>query len=185
MHARTLESALEAVSVNMGITFTPEVPLTQLRNSENIRYLSILTDDTHYEFNLVYRKGAYIDPSLENFSRIFMENYQKVMPAAQNLYINTKWKIVPLQLHTHCREHRELVYMEHTSGPRCLDLYLPEHLNRPAPVILNVSGGRLVFRTQKHGTHRKYCRCRTFARLRIRQHGLRQQPSGEIPLPDP
>lgn len=145
MHARTLESALEAVSVNMGITFTPEVPLTQLRNSENIRYLSVLTDDTHYEFNLVYRKGAYIDPSLEDFSRIFMENYQKVMPAAQNLYINTKWKIVPLQLHTHCREHRELVYMEHASGPRCLDLYLPEHLNRPAPVILNVSGGGWYF----------------------------------------
>lgn len=72
MHARTLESALEAGIRQYGHYIYTGGASDALRNSENIRYLSILTDDTHYEFNLVYRKGAYIDPSLENFSRIFM-----------------------------------------------------------------------------------------------------------------
>ena len=77
MVAKTLESALEAVSVGLGITFTPEVPLSYIRNSRNLRYLSVESPHNQYDFDLVFRRNAYISPGLKDFSNIFIQNYHK------------------------------------------------------------------------------------------------------------
>ena len=79
MVARSLESALEAVSVNLGVTFTPEIPLKYVRNSQNIRYLSLDMTGNNYEFDLVLRKGTYVTPSMQDFIDIFTQNYTKEM----------------------------------------------------------------------------------------------------------
>lgn len=84
MVARSLESALEAVSVNLGITFTPEIPLKYVRNSQNIRYLSLDVPNNHYEFDLVFRKGTYLTPSMQDFIDIFTENYTQEMQGYYN-----------------------------------------------------------------------------------------------------
>lgn len=71
MHSRTLDGALEAVANNLGCTFTPEVLLSYIRGSKNIRYLSLDTSGTGYEFSLIYRKGAYLPPSTQEFMAMF------------------------------------------------------------------------------------------------------------------
>lgn len=71
MHSRTLEGALEAVANGLGCTFTPEVLLSYIRGSKNIRYLSLDAPGTGYEFTLVYRKGAYLPPSTQDFMTMF------------------------------------------------------------------------------------------------------------------
>lgn len=77
MTAKTIDSALEAVSVNLGITFTPEIPLSYIRNYKNIRYLSVISPHTRYEFDILFRKNAYISPALKEFADLFITNYQK------------------------------------------------------------------------------------------------------------
>ena len=71
MHSRTLDGALEAVANGLGCTFTPEVLLSYIRGSKHIRYLSLDTPGTEYEFCLVYRKGAYLPPSTKEFLQMF------------------------------------------------------------------------------------------------------------------
>lgn len=71
MHSRTLDGALEAVANNLGCTFTPEVLLSYTRGSKNIRFLSLDTAGTGYEFCLLYRKGAFLPPSTQDFIQMF------------------------------------------------------------------------------------------------------------------
>lgn len=75
MQTRSLESALKAVSIGLGITFTPEVKLKYITNNEKIKYLSLDVANNKYEFNLVYRKGFYITNSMNDFINIFKDNY--------------------------------------------------------------------------------------------------------------
>lgn len=77
MHSRTLDGALEAVANNLGCTFTPEVILSYIRGSKNIRYLSLDTPGTNYEFCLLYRKGAYLPPSTLDFIQMFKTAFHK------------------------------------------------------------------------------------------------------------
>lgn len=76
MQPRTLDGALEAVANNLGCTFTPEVMLSYIRGSKNIRYLSLDTPGTGYEFSLLYRKGAYLPPSTEDFLTMFRDAFR-------------------------------------------------------------------------------------------------------------
>lgn len=71
MSSRTLDGALEAVANGLGCTFTPEVMLSYIRGSKNIRYLSLDAPGTGYEFSLLYRKGAYLPPSTQDFMEMF------------------------------------------------------------------------------------------------------------------
>lgn len=75
MHSRTLDGALEAVANNLGCTFTPQIMLSFIRGSKNIRYLSLDTPGTEYEFSLMYRKGAYLPPSTKDFLQMFEEAF--------------------------------------------------------------------------------------------------------------
>ncbi|MCR5826187.1 MAG: LysR family transcriptional regulator [Oscillospiraceae bacterium] len=77
MTSRTLDSALEAVSNNLGATFTPEVQLAYIRGSKNIRYLSINTPGVGYQFCLVYRKGAYLQPCARDFMEMFRRAFHE------------------------------------------------------------------------------------------------------------
>lgn len=77
MHSRTLDGALEAVANGLGCTFTPEVILPYIRGSKNIRYLSLDTPGTNYEFCLLYRKGAYLPPSTLDFIQMFQSAFHK------------------------------------------------------------------------------------------------------------
>lgn len=76
MQSRTLDGALEAVANDLGCTFTPEVMLSYIRGAQNIRCLSLDTPGTGYEFSLLYRKGAYLPPSTQDFLTIFQEAFQ-------------------------------------------------------------------------------------------------------------
>lgn len=75
MQSLTLDGALEAVANDLGCTFTPEVMLSYLRGSKNIRYLSLDAPGTGYEFSLLYRKGAYLPPSTMDFLEMFREAF--------------------------------------------------------------------------------------------------------------
>ena len=75
MTSRNLDSALEAVANDLGCTFTPEVLLSYIRGSQNIRYLSLDAEDTGYEFCLAYRKGAYLPPSTRDFMEMFKKAF--------------------------------------------------------------------------------------------------------------
>ncbi len=77
MTSRNLDSALEAVANDLGCTFTPEVLLSYIRGSQNIRYLSLDTEGTGYEFCLAYRKGAYLPPSTRDFMEMFQKAFQE------------------------------------------------------------------------------------------------------------
>lgn len=77
MHSRTLDGALEAVANNLGCTFTPEAMLSYIRGAEKIRYLSLDTPGTGYEFSLLYRKGAYLPPSTQEFLEMFQTAFQE------------------------------------------------------------------------------------------------------------
>ena len=76
MQSLTLDGALEAVANGLGCTFTPEVMLSYIRGSRNIRYLSLDTPGTGYEFSLLYRKGAYLPPSTQDFLSMFREAFR-------------------------------------------------------------------------------------------------------------
>lgn len=146
MLARTLESALEAVSVNLGITFTPEIPLRYVRNSQEIRYLSLDAPGLRYEFDLVFRKGSYISPALTEFSRLFQENYQLDASGPQeNTYITSHWKADAFAAGHISRKYLDLTFYEKDGFSGLLDLYLPEKGEGPFPLILNVSGGGWFF----------------------------------------
>ncbi|MCI9242747.1 MAG: LysR family transcriptional regulator substrate-binding protein, partial [Lawsonibacter sp.] len=77
MQSRTLDGALEAVANGLGCTFTPEVMSSYIRGSQNIRCLSLDTPGTGYDFCLLYRKGAYLPPSTEDFLTMFREAFQR------------------------------------------------------------------------------------------------------------
>lgn len=146
MLARSLESALEAVSVNLGITFTPEIPLRYVRNSQNIRYLSVDAPGMRYEFDLVFRKGSYITPILSEFSRIFRENYQLAFPwHKENAYISSHWTADDFPCEHISRKILNQTFYEKNGLAGQIDLYLPETGNGPFPLILNVSGGGWFF----------------------------------------
>ena len=76
MQSLTLDGALEAVANGLGCTFTPEVMLSYIRGSRNIRCLSLDTPGTGYEFSLLYRKGAYLPPSTQDFLSMFREAFR-------------------------------------------------------------------------------------------------------------
>lgn len=76
MQSLTLDGALEAVANDLGCTFTPEVMLSYIRGSKNIRYLSLDSPGTGYEFSLLYRKGAYLPPSTEDFLTMFRDAFR-------------------------------------------------------------------------------------------------------------
>lgn len=76
MQSLTLDGALEAVANNLGCTFTPEVLLSYIRGSRNIRYLSLDMPGTGYDFSLLYRKGAYLPPSTEDFLTMFRDAFR-------------------------------------------------------------------------------------------------------------
>lgn len=76
MQSLTLDGALEAVANNLGCTFTPEVMLSYIRGSRNIRYLSLDTPGTGYDFSLLYRKGAYLPPSTQDFLSMFRDAFR-------------------------------------------------------------------------------------------------------------
>ena len=61
----------------LGCTFTPEVMSSYIRGSQNIRCLSLDTPGTGYDFCLLYRKGAYLPPSTEDFLTMFREAFQR------------------------------------------------------------------------------------------------------------
>lgn len=71
MHSRTLDGALEAVANDLGCTFTPEVLLSYIRGSKNIRYLCLDAPGTGYDFCLLHRKGAFLPPSTLDFMQMF------------------------------------------------------------------------------------------------------------------
>lgn len=75
MHSRTLDGALEAVANNLGCTFTPEVLLSYIRGSKNIRYLSLDASGTGYDFCLLHRKGAFLPPSTQDFMQMFQSAF--------------------------------------------------------------------------------------------------------------
>lgn len=77
MHSRTLDGALEAVANDLGCTFTPEVLRSYIRGAQNIRFLSLDTTDNGYEFSLLYRKGAYLTPSTQEFMRMFQTAFHE------------------------------------------------------------------------------------------------------------
>ena len=81
MTSRNLDSALEAVANDLGATFTPEVQLAYIRGSRNIRYLSIDTPGTAYQFCLAYRKGAYLQPCARDFMDMFQSAFHEQAPA--------------------------------------------------------------------------------------------------------
>lgn len=76
MQSLTLDGALEAVANDLGCTFTPEVMLSYIRGSRNIRYLSLDTPGTGYDFSLLYRKGAYLPPSTQDFLSMFRDAFR-------------------------------------------------------------------------------------------------------------
>lgn len=76
MQSLTLDGALEAVANDLGCTFTPEVMLSYIRGSKNIRYLSLDSPGTGYEFSMLYRKGAYLPPSTEDFLTMFRDAFR-------------------------------------------------------------------------------------------------------------
>lgn len=76
MQSRILDGALEAVANNLGCTFTPEIPLSYIRGSRNIRYLSLDAPGTQYEFSLLYRRGAYLSPCVRDFFEMFVIAYR-------------------------------------------------------------------------------------------------------------
>ena len=76
MQSLTLDGALEAVANNLGCAFTPEVLLSYIRGSRNIRYLSLDMPGTEYDFSLLYRKGAYLPPSTEDFLTMFRDAFR-------------------------------------------------------------------------------------------------------------
>ncbi|MBE6909983.1 MAG: LysR family transcriptional regulator [Ruminococcaceae bacterium] len=80
MTSRNLDSALEAVANNLGATFTPEVQLAYILGSKNIRYLSIDTPGTAYQFCLAYRKGAYLQPCAKDFMELFQSAFHEHPP---------------------------------------------------------------------------------------------------------
>ncbi len=71
MHFRTLEGALEAVASGLGCTFTPEIMPQYVRGGENIRFLCVEAPKTEYDFCLIYRRGAYLPPSTQDFLKMF------------------------------------------------------------------------------------------------------------------
>ena len=77
MHSRTLDGALEAVANGLGCTFTPEILLPYIRGSKNIRYLSLDAPGTGYTFSLLYRKGAYLPPSTQDFMEMFQNAFHE------------------------------------------------------------------------------------------------------------
>ena len=77
MTSRNLDSALEAVANNLGCAFTPEIQLAYIRGSKDIRYLSIDTPGTAYQFCLAYRKGAYLQPCTKDFMEMFRTAFQE------------------------------------------------------------------------------------------------------------
>lgn len=77
MHSRSLDGALEAVANNLGCTFTPDVMLGFIRGGENVRRLCVENSKSEYEFNLVYRRGAYLPPSTKDFLTLFQTAYHK------------------------------------------------------------------------------------------------------------
>ena len=76
MQSRTLDGALEAVANDLGCTFTPEIMLSYIRGARNIRCLSLDTPGTGYEFSLLYRKGAYLPPSTQDFLEMFRSAFR-------------------------------------------------------------------------------------------------------------
>ena len=76
MQSRTLDGALEAVANDLGCTFTPESMLSYIRGARNIRCLSLDTPGTGYEFSLLYRKGAYLPPSTQDFLEMFRSAFR-------------------------------------------------------------------------------------------------------------
>ncbi len=82
MTSRNLDSALEAVANDLGATFTPEVQLSYIRGSKNIRYLSVNTPGTAYQFCLAYRKGAYLQPCVRDFMDMFQAAFYQQDPGA-------------------------------------------------------------------------------------------------------
>ena len=76
MQSRTLDGALEAVANDLGCTFPPEIMLSYIRGARNIRCLSLDTPGTGYEFSLLYRKGAYLPPSTQDFLEMFRSAFR-------------------------------------------------------------------------------------------------------------
>lgn len=76
MQSRTLDGALEAVANDLGCTFTPEIMLSYIRGARNIRCLSLDPPGTGYEFSLLYRKGAYLPPSTQDFLEMFRSAFR-------------------------------------------------------------------------------------------------------------
>ena len=55
----------------MAVNFTPEIMPQYVRGGENIRFLCVEAPKTEYDFCLIYRRGAYLPPSTQDFLKMF------------------------------------------------------------------------------------------------------------------